>query len=296
MTALRFVKPPVKPKANILLVGPPKSGKTIGAASSPPGVLLLNFDLPNASRQAHLRHPDGSIMEPEIPLFTEGSRPLFAFMMTVMKEIQRPDQDLIGTVVVDTVGELYRRLLEEFSNRSVRPSLPTYGEVSVQVERFIRGLCMAPNVNTVICCHDMVLQNGEETVFIPFTGTKAGSADLGAKLQSMVDILGYTAIIEQDGGEKQGIAQLIPLKGRNGGDRFDCLGDWRPLDISEWLDTIERYERGEKVTRFDRAAESANVGTEEPKQETQQEPEADSRPEKAATQPAPRRRTNRKAA
>jgi len=211
-------------------------------------------------------------MEPEIPQFVEGSRPLFAFMMTVMKEVQRPDQTMIQTVVVDKVDELYRRLLEEFSNRSVRPSLPTYGEVSVQVERFIRALCMAPNVNTVIVCTDMVMQNGDETVFIPFTGTKAGSADLGAKLASMVDILGYTAVIEQDNGEKQGIAQLIPLKGRNGGDRFDCLGDWRPLDISEWLNTIEAYERGEQVKRFDRGA---NVGTEEPKPE----PEADPRPD-----------------
>lgn len=272
MTALKFIKPPESPRANILLCGPPKSGKTIGAASAPPGVLLLNFDLPNASRQAHLRHPDGSIMEPEIPQFVEGSRPLFAFMMTVMKEVQRPDQTMIQTVVVDKVDELYRRLLEEFSNRSVRPSLPTYGEVSVQVERFIRALCMAPNVNTVIVCTDMVMQNGDETVFIPFTGTKAGSADLGAKLASMVDILGYTAVIEQDNGEKQGIAQLIPLKGRNGGDRFDCLGDWRPLDISEWLNTIEAYERGEQVKRFDRGA---NVGTEEPKPE----PEADPRPD-----------------
>jgi len=271
--ALTFIKPPEKPRANILLVGPPKSGKTIGAASAPPGVLFLNFDLPNASRQAHLRHPDGSIMEPKIPEFVEGSRPLFAFMMTVMKEVQKPDQTMISTVVVDKVDELYRRLLEEFSNRSVRPSLPTYGEVSVQVERFIRALCTVPTVNTVIVCTDMVMQNGDETIFIPFTGTKAGSADLGAKLASMVDILAYTVLVESDGGDKQSLAQLIPLKGRNGGDRFDCLGNWRPLDISEWLSTIEAHERGEEVKRFDQQQESANVGT------NGQEPEADSRPD-----------------
>jgi hypothetical protein len=230
-------------------------------------VLLLNFDLPNASRQAHLRHPDGSIMEPEIPSFTEGTRSLFGFMMEVVKTITAPvapgAEAIIQTVVVDTVGELYRRLLEEFSNRSVRPSLPTYGEVSVQVERFCRALCMAPNVNTILVCHDLLVQNGEETVSVPFTGTKAGSVDMGAKLASMVDIVAYTAIIEQEGGEKQAVAQLIPLKGRNGGDRFDCLGDWRPLDISEWIATIAAHERGEKVVRFDHAA-TANVGTKTP--------------------------------
>lgn len=287
-SSMKFVKPPEKPKANILLCGRPKSGKTIGASSAPPGVLYLNFDLPNATRQAHLRHPDGSILEPEIPPFTEGARPLFSFMMEVTRELQKPSQAMVETVVVDTVGELYRRLLEEFSNRAVRPSLPTYGEVSVQVERFCRGLCMVQNVNTVLCCHDLVVQNGDETVFIPFTGTRAGSSDLGAKLESMVDILGYTNVIETPAG-KQGVAQLIPLKGRNGGDRFDCLGDWRPLDISEWMETIEKHEKGEPIQRFDL---SANVGTNESEPEKPEEQEAP----KTAEKPPPARRPSRKAA
>lgn len=291
---MRFVKPPETPKANVLLCGPPKSGKTIGAATAPPGVLLLNFDLPNASRQAHLRHPDGSVMEPELPVFEEGGgRPLFGFMMEVMRALQQPGQNVCETVVVDTVGELYRRLLEEFSNRAVRPSLPTYGEVSVQVERFCRALCMTPTVNTIICAHDMVMQNGEEVVFVPFTGTKAGSADMGNKLASMVDIMGYTAVVEQEGGSKQAVAQLIPLKGRNGGDRFDCLGDWRPLDISEWITTIAAHERGEEVVRFDRGA---NVGTteEEATPEPAPEPQVELEPAEAKAEGRPRSR--RKAA
>jgi molybdopterin converting factor small subunit len=204
-------------------------------------------------------------------------------MMEVMNALQNPEQTVCDTVVVDTVGELYRRLLEEFSNRSIRPSLPTYGEVSVQVERFCRALCMVPHVNTVICAHDMMMQNGEEVVFIPYTGTKAGSADMGNKLASMVDIVGYTGVIEQEGGGKQAVAQLIPLKGRNGGDRFDCLGDWRPLDISEWITTIAAHERGEEVVRYDL---SANVGTTEaPAPEPQPEVEEPAQPQPVRESP-----------
>jgi hypothetical protein len=183
--------------------------------------------------------------------------------MEVAKELHKPDQNIISTVVVDTVGELHRRLLEEFSNRSINPPLQVYKETTVQVERFCRMLCMLPDVNTILVCHDILIQNDEMLVSMPFTGTKAGSADLGAKLQSMVDIVGYTGTLEQEDG-RQYVAQLIPYKGRAGGDRFDCLGDWRPLDLTEWVKAIEAHERGEEVVRFDRA--SANVGTKDQEQ------------------------------
>jgi hypothetical protein len=74
-----------------------------------------------------------------------------------------------------------------------------------------------------------------ETVeVLPFTGS-ASNPSLGRKLMSMVDVIGYTARVEQEDGNVQYVAQLIPAKGRRGGDRFDVLGDFRPLDLSEWF-------------------------------------------------------------
>jgi hypothetical protein len=259
---MKTVHPSEFPSINVLITGPAKRGKTNAAASAPGKVLYNNFDLPNATRLIHRRFGE-AILEPALPAYEGGQRRLFAHMIEVAKIARDPEPLGVQTVVVDPVGELYRRLLEEFANRSVRPSLPTYGEVSVQVERFCRGLCESPAVNTVLVCHEMLQQDGEELVSIPFTGTKSGSADLGAKLQSMVDVVAYAGVIETQGnehflgraasrdGSKLYVSQLIPYKGRLGGDRFDCLGDWRPSDISDWVEAIMRYEAGEEIERFD---------------------------------------------
>jgi len=85
----------------------------------------------------------------------------------------------------------------------------------------------------------MSADHGEEgLVFLPFTGSKTGSQGaLGAKLAGMVDIIGYTAVHEVEGEpEPHYAAQLISRKGRSGGDRFDCLGKFRDVDLMEWFE------------------------------------------------------------
>lgn len=279
------VTPTEFPRINVLITAGGKRGKTNAAASAPGKVLYNNFDLPNATRLIHRRFSD-KIIEPRLPEQVPGQRRLFAHMIELMKIANNPQPLGIETIVVDPVDGLYRRLLEEFSNRSVRPTLPTYGEVSVQVERFCRALCEAPDVNAIIVCHEFLQQDGEELVSIPFTGTKAGSPTLGAALQSMVDIVAYQGQIDVTGatgpaasrdGTKLYTSQLIPLKGRLGGDRFNCLGDWRPSDISEWLEAITRYEAGEEIEQFDAARlglttppASKSEPVEEPNQEEMQ--------------------------
>jgi hypothetical protein len=261
---VKFVKPPQKPKPNIMIVGPYKSGKTIGAGTAPGGVLYMNTDLPNATRQVHLRNPGGRIMEPEMPTYQEGKLQVMELMAEIVNQIASPGQSIVDSVVVDTVGELYKRLLEEFSHRAVRPSLQQYGDVSVHVERFCRRLCELPLV-TVLVCHD-IAQKDEVTgefVRIPFTGTKAGSEVLGAKLAQMVDIVAYAGMVEREDGSKEYLAQLFPARGRNAGDRFDCLGDLRALDISEWITHIEQVERDTVAAKLDGKA-PADVKPPEP--------------------------------
>jgi len=72
---------------------------------------------------------------------------------------------------------------------------------------------------------------------LPWTGTT--NPALGSKLMGMVDIVGYTGVVEQEDGERAYIAQLITQQGRRGGDRFGgVLGDWAPVDITQWMEKI----------------------------------------------------------
>jgi AAA domain len=223
---LTFVDPPERAYANVLLYGAPKTGKSSGAATAPGLVLFLNADLPNATLFARSRDTDGRVKWAKwggLAMLSEVMRSAY----------QRPTWD---TVVLDPIGEAYRRLLEEASNNAVRPTLSQYGDVSTHIERFCRFMCEAP-VNFVIVAHELSQKDEAEGTFerIAFTGTKAGSETLSQKLMGMVDIVGYTSAMNVEGEGRKWVAQLVAGKGRQGGDRFNCLGDWRELDLTEWF-------------------------------------------------------------
>src|SRR4051812_20985966 len=110
---MKFTKPERTLHPNVLLYGPPKTGKTAAACSAPGMVALLNLDLPNASFYAHSRDAEGRIAEIEF----EG----MATLIELATEL-KSGTSTIDTLVIDTVGELHRRLLEEESNRAIRPS------------------------------------------------------------------------------------------------------------------------------------------------------------------------------
>jgi phage nucleotide-binding protein len=222
---LTFTVPDEATYANVLLYGPPKSGKTAAAASAPGTILYLNLDLPNATRFARGRAGD-RMHEVQF----EGLQTLVDIYAAVHQE---PTFD---TVVIDPIGDLYRRLLEEASDKSVRPTLNQYGDVGTHLERFCRSLCEAP-INVVLIAHEFPVQDeaSGEVEKLLWTGTKSSSAQMSNKLMGMVDIVGYTGILETEDAGKQYVAQLANAGGRRGGDRFDVLGDWRPLDLTEWF-------------------------------------------------------------
>ena len=107
---MKFVKPPDNPTANVLLYGPPKTGKTTGAACAPGPLLLVNTDLPNATWFARRTHP--KVQEVEY----EG----FASMVEIADQANKGTLPF-KTVVIDTVGEQHRRLLEELGSRGDQP-------------------------------------------------------------------------------------------------------------------------------------------------------------------------------
>jgi len=218
---------------NVVLYGPPKTGKTVAAGSAPSKVLYVNCDLPNATRLAHKMNP-GAITEVEF----EGLQTMID-IVTELKKQKSDTSDETGfkTVVVDPIGELYRRLLDEASNKAVRPTLNQYGDVGVHIERFCRALCQL-DVNVIIVAHEIADKdegNGS-MMYLPFCGT--GNPKLAQKLMGMVDVVGYTGLIQQEDGTKRYVAQLTPAGGRRGGDRFDVLGDVRETNLSEWYSLI----------------------------------------------------------
>lgn len=224
---LQFRKRPTEPPtANVLAYGAPKCGKTTFAASGPGGTLLINADQPNATLYAHGRHRDGSLMEVGV-----GG---LSTLIDVVNAIES-GQTVVNTVAIDPIGELHRQLLEEASDRMIRPHLDHYGDTTVHIERFCRKMCELP-VNFVIVCHETPVRDETSGVIekLPYTGTT--NPALGQKLMGMVDIVAYLGVT--DDGDY--MAQLINGRGRRGGDRFDVLGAARKPDLSEWLKVIHQ--------------------------------------------------------
>lgn len=97
-------------------------------------------------------------------------------------------------------------------------------------------------VNVVLVAHDLPIKdeaNGE-VERLPATGTN--NPALGRKLMGMVDIVGFTAVVEQSDGTYDYVAQLVNAKGRRGGDRFDVLGPFRKTDLAEWFALVTQSE------------------------------------------------------
>jgi hypothetical protein len=145
------------------------------------------------------------------------------------------------SIVLDPVGEVYMRLLEDLSKRALRPSLPLRGDVSVHLERFCRWLCEAP-VHAVFVAHEHSVKDEAAGVVekLPWTGTNNPS--FAEKLMAMVDVIGYTGVVQEEGDtEPRYMATLVNAEGRRGGNRFN-LGSARDVDLSEWIEAARQYE------------------------------------------------------
>ena len=228
--ALEFVEPTGFQTLNVVLYGPPGSGKTVGATSAPPPVLLVNADRPNASAMAHRLRP-GKIQE---------VRPTAASdLEEIIQLVERGEH---RSVVVGTVNDLYRVVLEDLSGRALSATLAQYRDAGTLVERFARSLCDLP-VTTVIVAHELqhdAPESGDQVV-VPLVGTAGpGGFARAVRLMGAVDVVAYCAHLP--GGDDQPdrwVAQLAPAKGRRAKDRTGALGPVRNLDISEWVQTAQ---------------------------------------------------------
>lgn len=235
---LEIVKPEqlAKVTVNSLLYGPPKVGKTVGAASAPPPVLYLNAEMPNATRFAHGMFGD-RIQEVRV----KDLKTLIDVGAELKKQCDS-GQPTWESVVVDPMGGLHRLVLEGESGRALSPSLPTYKDVQTHIERFCRFLCELP-INVVFVAHETAEKDEATGAFekLPFMGTSNNAP--AAKLMEMVDVIGYCGVTE-DEATKEPLrqAQVIAANGRKAGTRFEVLGKVRTLDLSEWVDTVAKAE------------------------------------------------------
>jgi len=226
MSPLEFVEVKTDLHLNVMLYGAPKTGKTTGACTAPGPILLLNADRPNASRFARV-HSDSQIHEVKL----HGLQTLVDVTNLLL---EKPDD--YASIVVDPVGELYANILDGLSGRAVRPAINLRGDAGVHLERFCRAMCDLP-LNAVFVAHEYQVEDPDAGIEnLPFVTSKSGSPVFGAKLMAMVDVIGYTGVIEKPQDEPpEYVAQLRPSDGRRAGGRFQTLGLVRPVDITEWV-------------------------------------------------------------
>lgn len=226
MTPLTFVEPTeVEPTMNILLYGPPGTGKTMGAATAPGPILWLNAEGPGAIRLARETHGD-KIREVALEGMSDFDEAYLYLLSDEGKEIK--------TLVVDTLGEAYQIFFNEIEGPR-KDHLKNHGDVQTKIERFVRTIRDLP-VNVVVIAHEQIDDGEGGATRRPMTGGKK----LPEKIMALVDVVGYTGVIpanEEEGTPRRYVAQLIESGGRRAKSRWESLGDFPDLDLTDWITT-----------------------------------------------------------
>jgi AAA domain-containing protein len=233
--ALTFQPPTTPPGLKVLLYGPSGVGKTTGALSAPGPILLLNAEGPDGPNYA--RQEQGRELH-EVTVTGYGSLEAAYFHL----RDRRGDEP---TVVVDSLGEVYRVLLEDLSGKAIRPTLPQYGEATVRLERFCRSLRDLPH-HVVWVAGERPIKDEETGGFerLPITGTT--NPDLGQKVMAMATVTGYCGYLPPEGGaEAKGrwVAQLYHGHGRRGKDRtgrLNAAGGVLDVNLAAWVEQAGR--------------------------------------------------------
>lgn len=228
---------------NGILIGPPKTGKTAGAASAPGPILYLNSEVEQRLRYARMKYGE------KLKVINVRSA---AQMRKIWKLLEGPHP--YKTIVVDSIGELYNALLAELAKQNTgtmknKPKLDQYGEAGEAVRTFCKMLIQLQGINTVFVAHDFVVTDEATgtSEHLPLASTTGkGGVKLGRQLLGYVDVIGYTGVTrDAETGAEEYVALLRPHNGYPGGDGFNCLADekgMRKVDLSEWIEHIKAHQ------------------------------------------------------
>lgn len=221
---LNFVTPSETPAPlKALIYGPPGSGKTCAACSAPGPILYLNCEGPDALTFSRKMFGNEKILE---VAFTGKQSLTDVFIYA------RDPENGVQTIVVDSIGEMYRMLLEELGGE--RATLQNYGDVNTLIERFCRSLRDLP-IHVVLVAHEDIADIEGETVRLPLTGGRR----LPEILMAMMSVVAYCGVVaETDDTPRRFVGQLVQANGRRAKDRSDALGKARDLDLTEWITTM----------------------------------------------------------
>lgn len=228
--AIQFVNPAeIVPRFSIMLYGRPGTGKTVGALSAPGPIVYINADRPHAASKARALFPAKDIRE----VAFEGRDTLTDTYLYVRNEAAGE----VKTVVLDTVGAAYEKILKELSRNNTGKSaglvtLENYGEANKQIAGFIESLLDLP-INVVLVAHEQIDDQEASVTRRPMTGGKK----LPEQLMGKMDIVAFTEVKQAEGEQPQYVGKLIDGDGyrAKGGPTFD-LGEAPTIDLTNWIE------------------------------------------------------------
>lgn len=237
MTALEFVVPTEIKHFSSILFGPHGSGKTVAAASAPDPIVYLNADRKDGLRFARKHFPDKDIRE----LPVTGIDTLYN---TVLYVQEHPD---VETVVLDSMGKIYDRVLRSIAKNDKHPTLPEHGDCQTHIKRFVEALIELP-VNVVLVAHDMTVevagmeQDGTlRREQVPFVGTS--NPAMANSLMRDVSIVAFCGAMGT-GDERRWVAQVTESDGRRAKDNtgaIAALGEYPEANLTAWAEAIDAY-------------------------------------------------------